>query len=377
MDNQSINNYKIIKRKCKKICYSLKYGHEEWEKESLVEFAVRFEWNKEIHEYKTTANRLNLNEGVIEFEKKFPGVSNPTEYFGFELLALENTDKGGDDTFNNNSQEISKAFPKHNILYEEENYQFTLFAQGKEYCQQFTIYRITCLNTDNFQMVNLVLNSDYNLIEMVKNKFDLSERVGCNRTVVNKNSKYFICKAALSKILQLVTSLFYASNVNNENGYFSYSDLGKKMFPNYLSLVSLCPPNLMYDSEGNKICEKMLIKSGIINDYLTNSKYSYVVPGILSGNASLIESNRIEAYQIKLITNKIEVQDKILDRIIDFEEISLLHGRIKGTAISVSQALIHVNFEMTIGDFFNKISYVSDEFELVDKCWVTDAVLEL
>ena len=374
MNKEKIEKFKIMRMKCNKKSYSLIYGNEEWKSEELTTYLVRFLWKNEIKEIKIVSEKLNITRELLRYIKEIPGIVNIGEDFELSppaLICCEKKEK----EFEIQIQDLLSKIKDSNIVIDQERYCCKWYSYNEEFRQEFVKYRVLYLNLLTNKFIDYTFEDEKGWKYLHKMMFKYNTQY----LKVYKKSKqqmFELDALAMSKILKKIVMLFYADQIYYNRSFFEISDLGKKFFSDYINLYSIPIDRLYFDAEGNQIKKRCLIRDGEIKDILSNSYFAMKL-NTFSGNAGLVNKEEIEGYLIQFDTVVKRTCVDSFVKILDFETINIEKDMIKGVAICDNGEIYKLQVDISIFDFINNVMYINEEFSWIERCWTTNAVIEM
>ncbi len=257
-------------------------------------------------------------------------------------------------------------------------YQNKLITTEVEYIQYHFSSKCICMENKNFSKKALLQNftSLDNLSTKIVNK--LNEEINFLPKKI-EHSTILIKDVAVSQIVNLFISQFYADNVYLGNSIIKNNSLGKRIINNNICLESFPYEGNVFDGEGSYIRETILLKDGYLCNLLSNKKFSNYLKLKNSGNASFTFDKKITHQILKFnvhnMLNGIYLNPTVIVNRIENININPINSSITMIANCCDKNGTYctsVNFDLK--NFFDNIYSTGKELNLIDNVFCQDII---
>jgi hypothetical protein len=256
------------------------------------------------------------------------------------------------------------------VFYKIELYRYQLITPKGDFEQFFVdsdLFYFDPVNPEQFYSgKHKFLNDDW---------FDYSSEENIRKFKLNPNGKKIILtQKALSTFLENYVRLFYADYIYCNNTRDRLDDLQKEIFSSNFNLISLPYKGIVFDSEGTKIKEHFLVKSGQILGFISNESHSKYLQIENSGNSSLNQETPISHQRIMANFNK-SITDSCEDvshQIVAFENLvyDSYQEIFMGVAVSHDRQKFYLKFKTE--DILNEALPMNRGKWVNDSCFCPD-----
>jgi hypothetical protein len=320
---EKIESYKIVKTMRIKEEYSYIFQKEQHLYEEETTYLLRFQWEGLIREI-LVEKELDGISDLVKITKLLPGINYRGENFnGLEIKKdVLKYEKQFDPIIERLHMYAKEWKEKYNLVVQRQVNFYTLaVSKSAEYMNQ-VYYKNTVnyLNTERYKSIFYSFDNEteWDLLQEKLNNSLINNVFECPIIQEAITGNIVFEPIVISKILKLIAEYFHADRVYKNQSLISVADLGKKLFDDDIDLYSKPIQNLIYDSEGNPIQKKYLIREGCICSLLSNSICTTKIDGIFPGEADMFDNARITTPDMILNTKKIYIDKyeslpKVLD----------------------------------------------------------------
>ncbi|MGB8451879.1 MAG: metallopeptidase TldD-related protein [Anaerocolumna sp.] len=262
-------------------------------------------------------------------------------------------------------------------------YKYSLLT-NKEYLEQYnTSSEFLCIENETYKrkamIDNLFFNNDIaKLIIKQLNEVDIPLK----KIRIEKNQRILIKAKALSSLLNTYVCLYYADRVYSKQSYIRTNYIGKEIVKNPFDLNAIPYNGIVFDGEGSRIYEKLIIDSGKLNNLLSNNSNSEYLGLTSYGNASLEMVDSV-SHQRLIITlknpEKVALQSLSLT-IYQFENIYIdfADNEFRGIAICGDKFdYYRTTISLNVEDVFNNIYPTGTKNTWIKNVYCQDVIFKI
>lgn len=392
----NIYKYKIVKSIEKQFSYKLLFGEISYDEVITEKIYVLFKHDDGVTSFIIT----NVDSDLDLIIKSCIENVEPSDHWHENCIGINNiftnniSNKNDYDDFNSEQilswiQKQSKEIKK-NI-----NFNFNtifnlyickqLFLSNVGYSEQYTKTSSYIL-LENKHYKKIVNITDCSIGDNITNnllkKLNFDE---LSLKSLNIKGNILFKAEAFASILDNMIKCFYADMIYNGLSIIKINDIGKKLFKSKFNLIASPFENILFDSEGTIISEKIIIKDGKFVDLLCNNAYSCYLGLKSYGNANLNDFNNISHQRLKFIPSKVsnkhaESVNIIINsiKILQFDiELGTINGIINYSDTIDNIYLYRSPICLNVESILNNIFFIGSKNKWINNILCPDVVIKI
>lgn len=188
-----------------------------------------------------------------------------------------------------------------NIVYTVELKKNILLRSNGEWEQYTSNCELICVENKEFKK-NAIIRNNYSISSIKELLIKKLNKPILQYKEVNLNSiqKILIKAEGVAYLLNTYVLAFYANYIYTRQSFLKLENIGEVIIDSKVSLISLPNNGIVFDGEGIKTTEKVIVESGKLINILSNSTFSEYLGIDSLGDTSLENKNGIEHQRLVL-----------------------------------------------------------------------------